>query len=228
MDFADRARLLDPAPMPLELGWERLPSGVLHVAIRTDMRGCTGAMFEWWFASRIETREYRWWHPLDHISSTWVDGVVGTIPGSIHRVEERFTGSPPEKLSIQFREPAEYFDTAAIAAAQASGAVSALLCVRGGAGHDPRRLPDGSVIGTRLIHVGRDTPWGMVLRSHFFMGEDLAATGMPVAEIEQISPQAHAPGLLQHCYDEFTTLARFLPSIWLAEGCPQSEVVRPW
>ena len=106
--------------------------------------------------------------------------------------------------------------------------MSALLCVRGGAGHDPRRLPDGSVIGTRLIHVGRDTPWGMVLRSHFFMGEDLSVTGMPEAEIERIFPTANASGLLQHCYDEFTTLSRLLPSIWLAEGCAPDNVVRPW
>lgn len=228
MQFADRARLLNPAPMPLELGWERLPSGVLHVAIRTDMHGCTGDMFEWWFASRIGDREYRWWHPLDHISSAWIEGTAGVIQGSIHQVEERFTGSPPEKLSIQFRDPSEYFDAAAIETARASGAVSALLCIRGGAGHEPRRTPDGAVIGTRLIHVGRNTPWGMVLRSHFFMGEDLAAMGMPAAEIEKIFPAANAPGLLQHCYDEFTTLSRLLPSIWLAEGCDPSKIVRPW
>jgi hypothetical protein len=228
MEFADRARLLDPAPMPLELGGERLPNGVLHVAIRTDMHRCTGTMLDWWFASRIGDREYRWWHPLDHISSAWVEGTPGVVPGSIHQVKERFTGSPPEELSIQFREPSEYFDAAAIAAARASGAISALLCIRGGAGHEPRRTPDGEIIGTRLIHVGRDTRWGMVLRSHFFMGEDLAATGMPVAEIEHIFPTVHAPDLLQHCYDEFTILSRLLPSIWLAEGCSENEIARPW
>ncbi len=228
MDFANRARLLDPAPMSLELGWEQLPSGVIHVAIRTDMHRCTGAMLQWWFASRIGDREYRWWHPLDHITSSWVEGTPGVIPGSIHQVEERFTGSPPEKLSIQFRDPSEYFDAEAISAARASRALSVLLCIRGGAGHDPRRTADGAVIGTRLIHLGRDTPWGLVLRSHFFMGEDLAAMGMPPAEIMRIFPETNAPGLLQHCYDEFTCLSRLLPSIWLAEGCAASEIVRPW
>jgi hypothetical protein len=228
MDFSARERLLDPTPMALETGYERLPSGVLHVAIRTDMRGCTGEMFEWWFAARAKDREYRWWHPLDHISSDWIEGAPGVIAGAIHQVEERFTGSPPEKLSIQFRDPCEYFTADAIAAARASRRVSALLCIRGGAGHDPRRTPDGAVIGTRLIHVGRDTEWGMALRSHFFLGEDLAAIGMPATELEKIFPDIHAPKLLQHCYDEFSFLAGVLRGVWLAEGCQPSAVVRPW
>ncbi len=32
--------LLDPLPLQLETGWERLGNGVLHVAVRTDMRRC--------------------------------------------------------------------------------------------------------------------------------------------------------------------------------------------
>ena len=89
MLFADRARLLDPRPMPLELGWERHDSGVLHLAIRTDMHGCTGEMLEWWFGSRPATREYRWWHPRDHVSSTWIEGTPGVIAGAIHQEDRR-------------------------------------------------------------------------------------------------------------------------------------------
>src|ERR1700760_4959005 len=110
MDYAERNRLLDPRPMALELGYERLGSGVLHIAIRTDMHNCTGAMLEWWFAKRIDSREYRWWHPLDHISSEWREGTAGIVPGSVHLVEERFTELPATKLSIQFREPTEIYD----------------------------------------------------------------------------------------------------------------------
>lgn len=109
MNYAERNRLLDPKPMPLELGYERLPDGVLHIAVRTDMRHCSGDMLEWWFASRIGTREYKWWHPLDHISSSWREGVAGVVPGSVHLVEERFTELPATKLSIQFGEPGEFY-----------------------------------------------------------------------------------------------------------------------
>lgn len=226
MLFADIARLLDPKPMPLEMGWERLDDGVLHIAIRTDMHGCTGAMLDWWFGSRIGTREYRWWHPLDHISSEWSGGTAGQVVGATHLVEERFTESPAETLSIQFRDPLEVFDADAVATARAKGAVSLILVAHGGPGHDARRNANGAVIGTRLIHLCRNTPWGMVLRTHFFMGLDLPAMGMPHPVMLDTFPDAHAPNLLQHCYDEFTTLSRILPGMFYAES--GAIMTRPW
>lgn len=228
MEFADCDRLLDPTPLPLEMGYERLAGGVLHVAARTDMHGCSGAMFEWWFGFRPTTREYIWWHPLDHIASDWVETRDGTHVGSIHRVVERFTGSEPESLSIQFRDPGEFFGADALAAARAAGSVSGAVCAHGSGGHDPKRRPDGAVIGTRLIHLCRDTPWGMALRTHFFLGHDLPALGMPAAEVERLFPDTIGPALLQHCYDEFTFLARFLPSLFQAEQSATARPVRPW
>jgi hypothetical protein len=214
--------------MALEMGFERLGDGVLHVAARTDMRGCTGAMLEWWFGSRPGTREYLWWHPLDHVASAWSETREGTHIGSIHHATERFTGSEPEQLAIQFREPAEFFDAGELAAARASGAVSAVICAHGGPGPEPRRRPDGAVIGTRLIHLCRDTPWGMVLRTHFFLGYDLPRLGMPRAMMDEQFPDHLAPNLLQHCYDEFTTLSRFLPSLYEAEAGGVRPPRRSW
>ena len=103
MQLNEVNRLLDPTPLPLETGYERLPDGVLHVACRTDLHGCTGEMFEWWFRSRPDTQQYIWWHPVDHVSSDWLEGSQDTHVGSIHKVEEFFTGMPAEKLLIQFR-----------------------------------------------------------------------------------------------------------------------------
>jgi DAPG hydrolase PhiG domain len=45
MKLEEAGLLLNPTPMPLETGYERLPDGVLHVACRTDLHGCTGEMF---------------------------------------------------------------------------------------------------------------------------------------------------------------------------------------
>lgn len=228
LSLAGVGRLLDPAPMPLEMGWERLDDGVLHVAIRTDMRGCTGAMFDWWFGSRLDTRDYIWWHPLDHVSSSWEGGTEGSAVGAIHVVEERSTTRPAQNLLIQFRDPAELFGADPLAAAKASGAVSTALVARGTARHLDRRDDDGRVIGTRLVHLGRDTDWGMVLRTHFFLGADLPAMGVPADRLVDIFPDAQAPDLLQHCYDEFSFLARFLPARHVAENRATIPVVRPW
>lgn len=224
----DLDRLLDPAPMPLETGYERLPDGSLHIACRTDLHGCTGEMFEWWFRFRPDTQKYIWWHPVDHVSSDWLEGTPDTHVGSIHQVEEFFTGMPPEKLLIQFRDAHEFFDADRYASARRSRALSAAVCGNVGFGWDAPRLPDGRIVGGRLLHIGRDTDWGCVLRSHFFMGQDLPASGKSKAEIEAMVPEAFAPALLAHCYNEFTFLSRFLPSLFIAENRKTHPVNLPW
>jgi hypothetical protein len=222
------APLLDPTPLPLELGYERLPDGVLHVAVRTDLHGCTGEQFEWWFRWRCDTQQYVWWHPVDHISSTWRDAREGTHVGSTHVVEERFTGLPAEQLSIQFRDPEEFFDPDQFAKARETGAVTAAVLGRVGLSWDPPRADDGAVVGGRLLHLGRDTPWGCALRSHFFLGQDLPGMGMDRDEVERAFPDEFGRALLMHCYNEFTFLSRFLPSLFIGEHRDVREVALPW
>lgn len=218
MKFTECGALLATDPLNLETGYERLADGVLHVACRTDMHGCTGEMFEWWFQSRPDTRQYIWWHPVDHISSDWAESEDGTHVGSIHLVEERFTGLAAEKLSIQFRPVGEFFDSSAYDEARAAGQVTGAICARVGISHAPPRDEQGRIVGGRLIHVGRDRSWGYALRSHFFLGQDLPALGKSPPEIEGFFPETFARALLQHCYNEFTYLAKFLPSLFIAEN----------
>ena len=227
MHFEDADRLLDPRPLPLEMGYERLENGVLHVACRTDMRGCTAAMLQWWFASLPGTDRYHWWHPIDHIRSEWAEAQNGHI-GSIHVATESFIGGPPTYVSIQFQNPAEAFSAGALDAACAEGRVSGVLFARAGESHTPHRTPDGAMIGSRLLHVCRDTAWGTVLRSHYFLGHDLPGIGLPPAAIAAELPDQVGPGLVQHCYEEFTFLAEILPGLHRAEALQPSQVVRPW
>jgi hypothetical protein len=228
MNIEDIDRLLDPAPMALEMGYERLPTGVLHVACRTDLHRCRGAMFEWWFRSRPNTQQYIWWHPLDHISSEWLEGKEGTHIGSIHKVEERFGGGPSKQLLIQCREPAEFFSAAALDRAQTAGHVHGMVCGRGGESWQAPRNPAGQVMGSRLFHICRDTEWGTVLRSHFFLGCDLPAIGKTPGQIAELIPDPVGPALLGHCYNEFTFLSRFLPSLYIAENRDSPPVQLPW
>lgn len=228
LPLAQADRLLDPAPMPLEMGYERLPDGVLHVACRTDLHGCTGEMFEWWFRFRPDTQKYIWWHPVDHVFSDWIGGDGSTHVGSTHKVEEFFSGLPAAQLLIQFREATEFFDKSRYDAARAERRISAAVCGRTGIGWDAPSLPDGRLLGGRLLHIGRDTEWGCALRSHFYMGQDLPAAGKSPKEIEEMLPDAFGAALLQHCYNEFTFLSRFLPSLFIAENRKSHRVVVPW
>ncbi len=185
-------------------------------------------MFEWWFRSRPNTQQYVWWHPIDHVSSEWREARQGTHVGSIHVVEEFFSGLPSQELSIQFGDPTEFFDAADYSKARTERSVSAAICARIAASHTPQRTADGSLIGGRLLHIGRDTPWGCALRSHFYLGQDLPGLGLDAAKITQIFPDAFGRALLQHCYDEFTFLSRFLPSLYIAENRKTEKVTPPW
>lgn len=228
MRLDEVTRLLDAAPLPLEMGYERLATGVLHVACRTDMHGCSGAMFEWWFRFRPNTQQYVWWHPGDHVSSAWAECQPETHVGSIHLVEERLSGLPAIQLAIQFREPTEFFEPAAFAEARRTRQATGAVCGRIGLSHRPARTSEGDVLGGRLLHVARDTPWGCVLRSHFFLGHDLALSGKAPAVVAVTCPDVLGAALLQHSYNEFSFLARFLPSLYRAENRDRIPVDLPW
>lgn len=228
MQLNEVDRLLDPAPMRLETGFERLANGVLHIACRTDMHGCTGEMLEWWFRFRPNTQQYIWWHPVDHVSSTWIGGVADTHVGSIHKVEEYFSGLPMAQLLIQFRDPTEFFDASAYAGARREGRISAAICGRTGRSWDAQLDEQGRMLGSRLLHIARDTQWGCALRSHFYLGNDLPLAGRSPQEVEAAVPEIAGQALLQHCYNEFTFLSRFLPSLFIAENRETRKVRVPW
>jgi hypothetical protein len=228
LKLSEVGQLLRPEPLRLETGYERFEDGILHVACRTDLHGCSGEMFEWWFRFRPNTQQYIWWHPRDHVTSEWRECLDGTHVGSIHVVEEYFTGLPAEKLSIQFREASEFFEPAAYAEARRTKAVTAAVCGRVGFSHEPPRTEQGAVLGGRLLHIARDTPWGCCLRSHFYLGQDLPALGQSPREVERACPDELGRALLQHAYNEFTFLSRFLPSLYVAENRQRIEVELPW
>ena len=227
MEF-DFDRLLDPTPMPMETGYQRLASGVLDIAVRTDLHGCSGAMFDWWFTSRPGDREYRWWHPLDHISSRWEGEPTEGAEGTTHVVEERLTNLPAQKLFIQFRSPTELFDAQKLAEARAAGAVSGLVSGRVAPQEVASYTPEGALIGTRVVHLCRDTDWGTALRSRFLFGFDLPAMGLAPEQVAELVPEVMGPNLVQHCYDEFTFLSRILPALYTAEHLDQEDIRRPW
>jgi hypothetical protein len=225
VELENAAVLLDPGPLPLEMGIHRLSSGQLHVAARTDMPHCKGRMFEWWFRFAPDTRQYAWWHPLDHVSSRWVETSPTTHVGSTHIVEEKLGGEEVLTLHIHFVEPSEIFGAEAVEDALDSGDVSGFVCAYIGLNGEPPRDDRGRPLGGRLAHICRDTDEGMVLRSRFWLG-----AGLPVGreELSQIVPDETGLGLMQHATTEFKYLARFLPSLYIAENRESEPPALPW
>jgi hypothetical protein len=217
VELTEAGALLDPGPLALETGVKRLDSGQLLVAVRTDMYGCQGRMFEWWFRFAPDTRQYLWWHPLDHVSSNWRDRQPKTHIGSTHVIREKLGAGEPLDLLAKFTDPAELFGADEVAQAYESRRVSGIVYARSGiaaAGLDD----DGRPVGVRLLHVARDTDWGMALRTRFWMGVDAP---------EQV-PEQVGLGLMQHAYTEFHYLSKFLPSLYIAENRESEVPPFPW
>ena len=225
MELAAADRLLDPSPMMVETGVERLESGGLRVAARTDMPGCTGAMFEWWFGSGPDTTRYKWWHPGDHVSSEWLEWSPGKNIGTTHVVKERLAGSEEiYDLQIRFIDPTEIFDADKYEAARAGGDASVAICATLGIGEEPMRDDQGRPANGKMCHLGRDTEFGLVLRSSFWLGGGVDA---PPEELRAAIPDQLGLSLMAHAHTEWKMLARFLPSLYAAEAEGEGTAI-PW
>ncbi len=225
LELEDAAKLLDPGPLPLEMGIQRLESGVLHVAARTDMPHCKGRMFEWWFRFAPDSYQYAWWHPIDHVSSRWVETSPRTHVGSTHLVEERLGGDEVYALQIHFIDPKEIFGAEAFDAAVERGDVSAIVAAQIGMGEEPLRDERGRPNNGRMAHICRDTPDGMVLRSRFWLG---GGSGLPPEALRGAISEEVGLGLMRHANTEFKYLSRFLPSLYVADRREAEPVELPW
>jgi DAPG hydrolase PhiG domain len=125
MHIKDANQLLDAFYLPFESGWQRLDTGVINIAVRTHMIGCTPAMVDWWLGFLHHSEEYRWWHPRDHVFSDW-DGECepGKYLGRTHLAHE-YIGPHLSKLKIHFRDPGEILDKRRFAEAKVGTAIMA-------------------------------------------------------------------------------------------------------
>lgn len=222
MEFDQRNQLFSPNALPLEMGIHRLPSGVLHVAARSDMRNCKGQMLNWWFGFLGTLEHYKWWHPGDHKGLQWDEKWKrGSYIGATCVVDESLAGSDEvHRLHIKFHAPEDIFPPKELERAYANGGVSALVCATIGFGDNPQMDANGNMIGGRFIHAAYDTPSGCALRNRFWLGAGVEA---PPEVIETIAPDQLGISLMEHANTEYTILSRFLPSLYCAENYKNSD-----
>ena len=185
------SQLLEPGYQPIETGYYRLPNGYMHVRVLTRMPHCKGKMVDWWFGYLRDTETYKMWDLKDHISLKWDEHWrPGHYIGASHTVEE-LVGGQLLKARIQFRAPAEFFDTSRFKEAK----VGAVICANA---YDLEEVPHG-----RIIHFVRDTDFGCEMRSRFWLFQASDVAGM---------------GLMVHCIEEMGNLADFLPELYAREN----------
>jgi hypothetical protein len=224
-EFARAAELLRPEPLAVEMGVVRCPSGVLHVAARTEMPGCKARMFEWWFRFAHETVAFKWWHPLDHVALRSENVSPDTHIGSVQIADQRLgPGLPVQRMTIQNVEPSEFFGEA-WARAIADGHVSGGTAAMSGPGDDPPRDEHGRPNSGRIAHIARDTAEGCVIRSRFWLGE---GTGLPAEALRTAIPDAAGLALMAHCNSEYKYLAKFLPSLYMGANHEQEDLQPNW
>ncbi len=201
MKLQDANDLLKPGYLPLESGYVRLENGQMHVACWTTMLGCNSQMVGWWLGYPKSTEDYKLWHPTAHVSSDWsVDEATGH---GTHLAQE-YIGGELQKVKISFREPGEYFDVKRLEAAH----LGLVVCARTG----PLEAP---IWAGHLIHICRDTDYGCEMRSRFWVGDFDPPEVAPDREARiRLVPDSLGPGLLQHCHEEMSYLAGFLPEFY--------------
>lgn len=205
--------LLAPDGLPYLSGVERLPGGVLHVAVLTRMPGVSPRMIEWWFGEYLQTTEhYKRWHPRDHIWMSWEDKLPGTHIGAKHCVHE-YIGGRFNKLKISFLPPEDYFGRAL---EESPGAVA--ICARSG-------LLGRPVDVGHMVHLALPREWGCELHSRFWLGYVSSRSGSRIVGWLGNQPWARRTlakddlgrSLLVHCHEEMTTLSSFLPELYALE-----------
>ncbi|MEM9178475.1 MAG: hypothetical protein AAGA89_02130 [Pseudomonadota bacterium] len=195
---------------------KRLPNGIYEVSALTPMPGVTPEMVRWWFADYMQTSEhYQRWYPGAHIWMDWENKVPGEYVGASHLVHE-FIGKDMEKLRIQFVPPEDILSDVQLRESDVA------ICAKAG-------LLEQPINGGQMCHIIRATEDGAEMRSRFWLGMVAKREGNDqIASIEGLVANTYlarklgvsdsaAIDLMNHCTEEMSILAEFLPELYAAE-----------
>lgn len=229
MRFCECEALLNPEPLMIETGVERLESGGLHVAVLSLLESCTAEMMEHWFGSEMDTDLYRLWHPGAHLYSSWAEfeenHVKGNVAGSTHLARELMGGNPTE-ATLKYMDPHELFGDK-LAEAKERGDADIVLYAWCSMGPWDTCIRDekGRPAGGQYIGVGRNTPYGLVLRNHYWLGDTL---GLPPEQIKGMFPDPMGLHLMNHDCNEFHILSKVVPSFYLRDNWEKLGAPEPF
>ncbi|MBP1626425.1 MAG: hypothetical protein H6Q00_900 [Holophagaceae bacterium] len=220
MRFTECEAMLQSDPLHLETGIERLSSGGIHVAIRMCLENCTAEMLEWWFGCECDTDMYRLWHPGAHKFSKWgeyeANHVPGNVIGSTHFIKETLGNSDVMDMQLKYLDPMDLFG-AKLTEARKRGDADVVLYGWAGIGEnwECERNEQGYPNFMQYVGVGRNTPFGLVLRNHYWFADML---DVPSAEVEKMVQDQLGLYMLEHDSNEFHILGKVIPSFYLRDN----------
>lgn len=229
MRFCECERLLDPAPLMIETGVERLESGGLHIAVLSLQESATADMLAHWFGSEPDTPMYKLWHPGAHKHSEWADfkenHVKGNVAGSTHLAKED-VGAGATEATLAYIDPYELYGEK-LTEAKKNGNADVVLYAHCAMGPWDQCMKDekGRPIGGQYVGVGRDTPYGLVLRNHYWLGDTL---GLPADQVEQMFPLQMGLNVMNHDLNEFHILGKVIPSYYLRDEWEELGAPEPF
>ncbi|MFF0492276.1 DAPG hydrolase family protein [Nocardia sp. NPDC004068] len=217
--FADLVTDLAPGGYSaVETGYGATETGVVWVAVRTEMPRVSAAMWDWWFGWHlVESARYKLWHPDAHLyAEVAADRVGAPLPdrakyiGNISYVDE-YIGPKLQQLAIAFRDPVAHGFTVPDEHTVILGRVGSAIAPvdLGWLAHQVRPVADGCEMRSRFylrlygthpldpLHAARAVQRG------------------PAADPADLLPGLDlARDLMLHCGQEMNHLAGFLPELY--------------
>jgi hypothetical protein len=155
------------------------------------------------------TDEMGYGSPRDHVFSTWDGprGNSGEYIGGHHKVHE-YIGGVLSKLKISFKSPADNFGPSFASDFKTHGYATA-ICARVGVWDD---INDTVTYTGHLIHLIKEEPDGVRMRSRFWLG-DVEGVEDPIVR-RGLTPEHLGSGLCQHATEEMAILGSILPGMF--------------
>lgn len=203
--------LLNPGYLDVENGYCLNPDKTGFVAVKIDFPNATGDMIQWWFWWHANKNiRYKIWCPGSHMAVSVKDDEQQNDP--LLSYEERRinnthypiedTGTGYNNMVIRFVSPEEFgFDTSKFSEAGIEAAICAVVGYR---------IAGVSVEHTYMVHLFRKNGDGMEMRSRFWLGKAISATGLQ----NLVMTEDTANKTANHCAHEYSHLAEFLPAIY--------------
>ncbi len=206
--FEDKNNILLNTELQNEIGYTKMANGDYLVSVTLELTDVTAEMINWWFWWHAQDSErYKMWFPGEHFAVSYSRRNKAYFSRKSLPVFQENTHYPIEKigkaplpLSINFVSAEDFaFDKELMKKAN----VGTIICGHVGAVYD-------IVPHTEMAHIYFSTANGLRQVSRFWIGKRCKN---PLIR-KVILGDGIAKSMAEHCYKEYTNLARKLPDIY--------------